>query len=73
MGDVKSRNVSAENSPSPVEIPTLKNIVDYEITASVENDVNLEKAEAYAKELEEVSELCHHLVLCHGTISSNAY
>ncbi|KAK4755588.1 hypothetical protein SAY87_009345 [Trapa incisa] len=52
--DVKSRNVLAEASPSQVEVSTLKNIVDYKITASVDNDENLGKADAYAKELEDL-------------------
>ncbi|PKI72757.1 hypothetical protein CRG98_006842 [Punica granatum] len=52
-GDVKSRNSLDDSSPQ-VEISRVKNMVDYEFTALVENDGNVEEAEAYTKELEDV-------------------
>ncbi|XP_031398153.1 uncharacterized protein At4g18490 [Punica granatum] len=56
-GDVKSRNSLDDSSPQ-VEISRVKNMVDYEFTALVENDGNVEEAEAYTKELED---LCNML------------
>lgn len=37
--------------------PQKVNVMEYEISSILENDGNVEKAEAYAKELEDVSKL----------------
>lgn len=52
-----TKNILCEHPTSVVGSPRKVNVMEFEISSIPENDGNVEKAEAYAKELEDVSKL----------------